>query len=62
MSNELIKSCIGKQCVISAGSLGAAYNKVTILEVVENWIKIEKKGKVDIINADYIQSIKIVED
>jgi len=60
MSNELIKSCIGKQCNIVTGSFGASYNRVTIVEVIDNWIKAEKNGKVDLINIDYVQNIKVL--
>lgn len=59
MSNELIKSCIGKICSISTGSLGASYSKVEIVEVVDNWMKVQGKGKTDIVNIDFIQNIKI---
>ncbi|MBK5253337.1 MAG: hypothetical protein JJE03_02510 [Peptostreptococcaceae bacterium] len=59
MSNELIKACRGKVCTISTGSLGTSYSKVEIVEVVDNWIKIQSKGKRDIVNIDFIQSIKI---
>jgi hypothetical protein len=59
MSNELIKSCIGKICTISTGSMGASYSKVEIVEVADNWIKVQGKGKTDIVNIDFIQSIKI---
>lgn len=62
MSNELIKSCIGKVCNISSGSYGKSYQQVKILEVVDNWMKVEKKGKIDLINVDFIQNIKIVSD
>ncbi|MCG8482460.1 MAG: hypothetical protein MJA31_04055 [Clostridia bacterium] len=60
MSNELIKDCIGKVCNISTGSLGSNFTKVKIIEVVDNWIKVEGKGKVDLINTDFIQNIKIL--
>lgn len=60
MSNELIKNCVGKVCYISTGSMGSTFNKVTIIEVVDNWIKVESKGKVDLINIDFVQNIKIL--
>lgn len=60
MSNELIKSYVGKVCNISTGSLGPNFNKVRIIEVKDNWIKVEGKGKADLINTDFIQSIKIL--
>lgn len=60
MTNEMIKSFIGKVCNIYCGSFGQNYHKVTISEVVDNWINIDNKGQIDLINADYIQSIKIL--
>ena len=42
MSNDLLISCINKTCNISTGSMGSTYSKVVILEVNENWIKVEK--------------------
>lgn len=60
MSNQLIKDCIGKICKISTGSLGSTYNRVEIIELIDNWIKVEKNGKIDLINTDYIQNIKIL--
>lgn len=58
MTNELIKKYMGKNCLISTGSLGT---NVTgkLIEVNENWLEVEtKKGK-ELINAEFIQSIKI---
>lgn len=58
MTNEVIKKYIGNTCKISTGSFGReAIGK--IIDVNENWIEVEtKKGK-ELINADFIQSIKI---
>lgn len=61
MSNELLKSCLGKICTISTGTYGSNYSKVEIIEVVDHWIKVKSKGKSDIINTDYITNIKIHE-
>lgn len=60
MTNELIKSFIGKFCNIYTGSFGTSYQKVTIVDVVDNWIKVDNKGKIDLLNTDYIQNIKIL--
>ena len=61
MSNELIKNYIGKKCTIAiSGGFGQTYSKVKIVEIIDNWIKVESKGKEDLINIDYIQSIKIL--
>lgn len=59
MSNELIKSCIGKICSISTGSFGSSYSKVKIVEVADNWIKVQGKNNWDIVNIDFITNIKI---
>jgi hypothetical protein len=58
MTNEVIKKYIGKSCKISTGSFGT--NVIgKIIDVNENWIEVEtKKGK-ELINAEFIQSIKI---
>lgn len=58
MTNEVIKKYIGKNCKISTGSFGT--NVIgKIIDVSENWIEVEtKKGK-ELINAEFIQSIKI---
>lgn len=60
VSNELIKNCIGKTCTISTGTLGSSYYKVKVIEVIDNWIKVDVKGKESLINSDYIQNIKIL--
>jgi len=61
MSNELIIGFIGKTCTISLGAYVTAFKKVKIVEVVDNWIKIEKNNKIDLVNIDFIQNIKIIE-
>lgn len=61
MSNEMLLSCVNKLCNISTGSLGKVYSKVVVKEIVDNWIKVEKDGKYDLINSDYVQNIKILD-
>ncbi|MFW5695664.1 MAG: hypothetical protein ACOCYB_11720 [Alkalispirochaeta sp.] len=61
MSNKLIRSLIGKTCQISTGALGESFDKVTVLDVQENWISVERKNKVRLINADYVTSVKILD-
>ncbi len=61
MTNEIIQNCIGKQCYISSGSFGT---NVTgkVIHVNENWIEVEtKKGK-ELINAEFVQRIKIMQN
>ena len=62
MSNELIRSLIGKTCQISTGSLGEAFDKVKVIDVQDNWIRVEKKNKVRLINAEYVTSVKILDE
>lgn len=58
MTNEVIKKYIGKNCRISTGSFGTNVTGI-ILDVNNNWLEVEtKKGK-ELINADFIQSIKV---
>lgn len=60
VTNEVIKKFINKNCKISAGSFGI--NVVgKIIDVKENWIEVETKKGTELINADFIQSIKIKE-
>jgi preprotein translocase subunit YajC len=58
MTNEIIKNYIGKTCKITTGSFGV--NVVgTIIDVNENWLEVETRKGRELINADFIQSIKI---
>ena len=58
MTNEVIKKYIGKNCRISTGSFGV--NVIgKIIDVNENWIEIETKKGNELINIEFIQSIKI---
>ena len=59
LANEVIKMHIGERCKITTGALGTTVVGI-IVEVNENWIEVEtRKGK-ELINADFIQSIKII--
>jgi len=58
MTNEIIKKYIGINCKISTGSYGTNIEG-TILEVNENWIEVQtRKGK-ELINADFVQNIRV---
>ncbi|KJR44933.1 hypothetical protein UF75_4697 [Desulfosporosinus sp. I2] len=59
MTNELIKRYIGKSCLISTGSFGTNV-KGKIIDVNENWFEVETKKGSELINAEFIQSIKFV--
>lgn len=58
MTNEVIKKYIGRNCKISTGSFGT-YVIGKIIDVNENWIEIETKKGNELINAEFIQSIKV---
>jgi len=57
MTNELIKKYIGKNCLISTGSFGTNV-KGKIIDVNGNWIELETKKGIELINVEFIQFIK----
>ncbi len=59
MPQELIKEFIGSVCVISLfnESFGV---QGKIVAVEDNWLKVEEKNKVRLINGDMIRDITIV--
>ena len=59
MTNELIKKYIGKKCLISTGSFGSSVKGI-IIEVNENWLEVETRKGNELINAEFIQRIKII--
>ncbi len=59
MPKELMKEFIGKVCTI------VLFNETfgiqgKIVDIEENWIKIEEKNKIRLINGDMIRDISIV--
>ena len=58
MTNEMILKYVGKNCKISNGAYGST-TAGEIISVNENWIEIETKKGTELINADFIQSIKV---
>ena len=62
VNNDLLKRYVGKTCNISLGAYGSSYNKARIVELVENWMRIEVKGKENLINTEYIQAIRILSE
>lgn len=57
MTNEILKKYIGKNCLISSGTLGTNVSG-KIVDVNDNWIEVEVKGGNELINAEFVQSIK----
>jgi len=58
MTNELLNKYIGKNCLITTGSFGTNV-KGKIISVNDNWIEVETKKGIELVNAEFIQSIKI---
>ena len=58
MPTELLKDCIGRDCVISLfNEIGGVQGR--ILAVEANWIKVEEKKRIRIINGDMIRDISL---
>ena len=61
MTENLLKEFMGKVCSIGLFSVGySVVGKIVSLE--NNWIKIEEKGSIRVINGDMIKDIKLLPD
>ena len=59
MPQELMKEFLGKICsVVLFNDLSGVQGKIVAIE--DNWIKVEQKNKVRIINGDMIRDISIL--
>lgn len=58
MPTELLKELIGQFCTISMFNESLA-SQGTIVAVEDNWIKVEEKKKIRLINGDMIRDISI---
>ena len=60
MTNEVIKKCIDKNCMILCARSGGI-NVVTgkIVSIADNWIEVECKKNTVLVNAEFVQSIEI---
>ena len=58
MTNELILRYVGTTCSITTGTFGTSLVG-KIIEVNENWIEVETKKGIELINAEFVQSIKV---
>ncbi|HSP47894.1 MAG TPA: hypothetical protein VLN47_07460 [Clostridiaceae bacterium] len=61
MTNEMLKKYIGKTCMISTGSMGSSV-KGRILDVSENWVEVETNKGIQVVNAEFIMTIKMLGD
>ena len=58
MPQELMKEFIGKNCtIILFNELSGVQGKIVAVE--DNWIKVEEKKKIRLINGDMIRDISI---
>ncbi len=58
LDHELIKKYIGRVCKITTGSYGTTTNG-KILDVKENWIELETHKGIELMNAEFVQNIKV---
>ena len=56
---DMITDLVGKDVVVTCFNESFA-RQCTIIAVEENWIKVEDKKKISIINADMIRDITII--
>ncbi len=56
MPTEMIKDFIGKDCTITLfNEVGGVQGKIIAIE--ENWVKVEEKKRIRMINGDMIRDI-----
>lgn len=61
MPKELMKEFLGKVCIITLfNETFGVQGKIVALE--NNWVKVEEKNKVRLINGDMIRDITIAPD
>ena len=58
MTNELIAKYVGRDCYITTGTMGVSVTG-KIIEVNDNWIEVQTRKGVEILNLDFIQNIKL---
>ncbi|MGQ9779751.1 MAG: DUF6897 domain-containing protein [Bacillota bacterium] len=60
MTNEILKKYIGKNCYISTGPFGTSIVGI-ISDINENWLEITTKKNIQLVNAEFVQSIRVVD-
>lgn len=58
MNHELLHKYIGRVCKVTTGSYGSTATG-KILDIKENWIELETRKGIELMNAEFIQSIKV---
>ena len=60
MSDEMMKSLIGKKCTFSTGPFGETFKNVEVLEVDNNWIRVTDGKREQLVNSEYVTTVKIM--
>lgn len=61
MTNSLIQNLTGAVCTIATGPMGETFEKVRVEAVEGTWLRVRRKEKLRLVNADYITSVRIIE-
>ncbi|MEM1483376.1 hypothetical protein V6615_00700 [Oscillospiraceae bacterium PP1C4] len=59
MTNELIRSYIGKRCQVSTGNFGSSVTG-NISRVEDNWIEVQTKRGGQLLNIDFVTNIIVI--
>ena len=62
MSHEMMEKLIGKLCTFSTGPFGETFKKVEVVNVDQNWIRVRDRKGEQLVNSDYVTSVKITGD
>lgn len=58
MPAEMLNDCIGKEVIICVEGELSGF-KATVVSITDNWIKVEEKNNIRLINGDMITQIFI---
>ena len=62
MSDEMMRSLIGKRCTFSAGPFGETFKNVEVVAVDGNWIRVRDSKRERLLNSEYVTAVKIIGD
>jgi hypothetical protein len=62
MSDEMMKNLMGKRCTFSTGPFGETFKNVEVLEVDTNWIRVTDGKREQIINSEYVTTVRVLGD
>jgi len=59
MTNTLLENCVGKEYALVVGSSGMGGTlKGTVLSVQNNWLELQPRNKIILVNLDMISNMK----